>query len=298
MIASPPLSEWGHVRTFLAVAETGSFSAAARVLSSSQPTVGRHIEALEADLGATLFTRHPLGMELTSAGRELMGPAEAMRDSVRDLVLSAAGQSRSVSGSVRITASVVMSHHVLPPIVADIRRRLPEIAIDLVGSDSADNLLFREADIAVRMFRPEQLDVTTKYLGNVALGMFASKSYIQEKGQPKHIDEITDFDLVGYDRNDGIIRGFREGGTVVTREDFLTRTDDQALNWALIRAGCGIGFGHLRVGLADPDLIQIMPELELPTLPVWLAAHSAVRKSAHVALVWEHLRTALKTVVS
>ena len=129
--------DWSLVQAFLAVAEEGSLSGAARALGASQPTLGRQIRAIERQLGADLFHRRPRGLEPTATGAALIGPARAMRDAVQQIALTAAGREARMAGTVRITASVAMSMHHLPRIVAAIRAAEPEIRIELVPSDES-----------------------------------------------------------------------------------------------------------------------------------------------------------------
>ena len=176
--------DWTLYRSFLAVAEHGSLSAAARHLALSQPTLGRHIAELEAALATALFTRVPRGLVLTDAGTAMLPAARQMRDAAAALALLAAGREGSLSGTVRLTASRVVSHYLLPPILADLRQKEPGIEIELVPSDSTENLLFREADIALRMYRPTQLDVVTRHLGDLGTAIYAARSFLDRHGRP------------------------------------------------------------------------------------------------------------------
>ena len=291
------LSDWSLIRVFLAVANSGSYSAAARHVGSSQPTVGRQIAALEAAVGVPLFLRHAQGMRLSDAGAELLGPAREMERAARTLALAATGKGEEMSGTVRITASVAMAQYVLPPTIARIREALPEVAIELVASDATDNLLFREADIAVRMFRPEQLDVVTKHLGDLSLGLYGAVRYLDRAGRPRTLDDILSHRFVGYDRDDRILRGFREMGFPIARDFFGTRTDAQTVYWELVRAGCGLGFGQVLLGDADPAVERVVPELPLPALPVWLTAHEAMRRTPRIRRIWEMLETDLRAAL-
>ena len=294
-----PLSslDWALVQAFLAVAEDGSLSAAARRLGTSQPTLGRQIKAIEAQLGAELFHRQPRGFALTETGAALVAPARAMRDAVQQITLTAAGQQAQLKGAVRITASVAASVAHLPAIIAHIRRLEPEIAIDLVPSDASHNLLYREADIAVRMYRPTQLDLVTQYLGDITLRAYAAKTYLAERGYPAGIADLKDHDFVGFDANPAMVTGFRDAGLEVTRDFFRTRCDDAAVYWELVRAGCGIGIAQEGIGDPDPLLERITLDLPLPVLPIWLTAHEAMRQTPRIRRVWELLAEGLRGVV-
>jgi len=290
--------DWSLIQSFLAVAEAGSLSAAARNLGTSQPTIGRRIHELERSLGASLFRRQSQGMSLTAQGQVLIAPARAMRDAAQALGVAAAGQDLAFAGTVRITASVFMSLHTLPPILADLQRAEPEIRIELVPTDETRTLLFREADIALRMYRPTQLDVITRRLGEIPIGIFGATAYLDRAGRPKIRTDLMRHRFVGYDRDDQIVAGFRAAGFMVDRNWFPMRCDDNVAYWALVRAGCGLGFGQRRIGLADPLVEEIPLDLDIPPMEVWLTAHEQIRQTPRIRRVWDHLADSLSDVVS
>ena len=285
--------DWSLVRAFLAVADSGSLSAAARKLGTSQPTLGRQIRQIEASLDLPLFLRRPRGLDLTDSGAALLPHARRMAEAMNAFALTAAGQTEDLRGTVRLTASTVVAQYVLPPIIADIRRAEPLIQIELVASDSSDNLLFREADIAVRMYRSTQLDIITRHLGDLRLGVFASQAYLDRRGWPLQATDLLDHDLIGYDRNDLILRHMRALGWPATREMFTIRCDSQTTYMALIQAGCGIGFAQVGILGGLPDMVALDLGLDLPHLPVWLAAPQAMRNTPRIARVWDMLTDGL-----
>lgn len=293
MDKSATLNDWSLVQSFLAVAETGSLSAAARRLNRSQPTLGRQIKALEDGLGTALFQRHARGLRLTETGAQLLPMAQQMGTAMNAMTLTAAGRSQRLQGTVRIAASVFASHYLLPPILAEIRSAEPEIQLDLLPSDTTENLLFRQADIAVRMYRPTQLDIVTRHVGDLEMGIFAAHSYLARAGRPETALQVLEHDLIGFDRNPLILRGMQAMGLSVTRDDFAVRCDNQATYWQLLRAGCGIGFSLVHVGRDDPLVRQLELGLEIPPLPVWLAAHAAMRQTPRLRRVWNLLADGL-----
>lgn len=298
MVNSINTLDWSLVQAFLAVAETGSLSAAARQLNASQPTLGRQIKAMETQLGATLFHRQARGFALTETGAALIAPANAMRDAMMQITLTAAGREARLQGTVRITASIATSLYHLPAIIADIRIREPDIAIELAPSDDSRNLLFREADIAVRMYRPEQLDLVAQHLGDIPLGIFAAKSYVARRGVPTGPADIMTHEFVGFDANPAIIDGFRAAGVPVDRDWFKVRCDDNVAYWNLVRGGCGIGFAQMSLGRDDPDMVEIDLGFPLPPLPIWLVAHEAMRQTPRVRRVWDMLAAGLRPLVT
>ncbi len=285
--------DWALIRAFLAVAEAGSLSAAARALGLSQPTLGRQIQAAERALGGPLFRRHARGLTPTEAGAALIGPAREMQAAAARLMLAAAGRDARLSGTVRIAASVAVSAYVLPPLLARLRQEEPEIEIELSPSDRSDNLLYREADIALRMYRPEQLDVVTRHLGDIPLGLFAAQSYLDRRGSPATEAELFGHDWIGLDRSDLLIRGFRALGHKLGREFFALRCDDPAVYVRLVQAGCGIGVLQRPLGRRLPGLVELLPGFPLPTLPLWLTAHEALRDTPRLRRVWDFLAAAL-----
>lgn len=291
--------DWSLLQSFLAVADEGSLSGAARKLGASQPTLGRQIKQIEAQLGVTLFHRQPRGFALTDIGAELLAPARAMRNAAMQVAMTAAGREQNTAGTVRITASIFVANFVLPPIIAKLRLKHPEISIDLISNDASENLLFREADIALRMYRPTQLDVITRHLCDLPLGMFASVDYLNRKGRPNSIDDMLDgHDLVGYDRDEQILRGMRQMGLDAKRDWFQTRCDEAVTYWELVRMGCGIGFSQVHVGQRDPSVEQILHDIPLPPLSIWLTAHQAMQQTPRIRRVWDMLAREIPAFIS
>lgn len=286
--------DWSHAEAFVAVAQTGSLSAAARKLGQSQPTVGRHIQALEQAFRVELFRRVPRGLEPTAAALNLLPHAEAMAESAARLSLAAAGQVDLPKGTVRLTASVVMAHFVLPDLLARLRQEHPEIQIELVATDSTENLLFREADLAIRMYRPEQADLIARHIADQTLGLYAAKAYLSERGRPTTLDALMAHDHIGFDRSELAIKAWAQAGIPVDASFFALRTDDQAAYWQLVRSGCGIGAIQTRVGDKDPTVERVMPDLQMAHLPIWLAAPKALHHTARIRLVWDWLARALR----
>ncbi|MFS8180216.1 LysR family transcriptional regulator [Pseudovibrio denitrificans] len=281
---------WDLIGIFVAVAETGSLSAAAKQLNQSQPTIGRQVKAIEAELGVSLFYRHQRGLGLTEDGKALLPHAKAMHAAAAQFLLHAEERKQSgFAGSVRVTASQVISNYVMPKLIAEFRQAYPEIQIDLMPSDDAQNLLFQEADIAVRMFTPTQLDIVAKKIGETPLGLFASKAFLERVGMPKTREDLFALDWIGYDRSDLILRGMQEAGLEVDRNFFSVRCDDRVTYWELVRAGCGVGLGQIGIGVEDDSLVRLELEDPLPALPVWLASPHTLKQIPRIKLLFDFL---------
>ncbi len=289
--------DWAHIQAFLAVAEHGSLSAAARATGVSQPTMGRQVRAAEAAIGQELFQRHRRGLVLTETGRSLLPVARQMAEAAAQVSLLAGGRDSALHGQVRITASEMVSHFMLPPILADIRRQEPGIALELLPDNGSKNLLFRESDIAVRMYRPAQLDLIARHIGNVKIGMFAARSYVAARGLPETVKDIMQHDFVGYVDDPAIVRGMQRAGVRLDKDFFKTRCDQQVVHWELARAGCGIGFTQARVGQADADMVPVLPDLPIAPLPLWLVAPEALRTNARIKRVFDLLASGLSKLV-
>ena len=289
--------DWTLLRSFLATAETGSLSAAATRLGTTQPTLSRHIKELEGALGVPLFRRSVKGLEPTEAALSLIDDARAMGQAAEALALKATGKAETLSGTVRITASVVVSNLILPPIVAALRQAEPAIQLELVASDESQNLLRRDADIALRMFDPTQNALIARKLGDTPLGVYAAKSYLARRGRPQTLRDILDHDVIGFDRADDIVRGFAAHGFPVTRHHFPVRCDDQMVCWHLLLAGSGIGFAQDLLAGARPELEMLDIGMNLPALPVWLVMHEEVRSNARIRRVADYIGEAIAKVL-
>lgn len=285
--------DWSLWRSFGAVVEHGSLSAAARALGLSQPTLGRHVEALEHALGVGLFERTLTGLRPTDTALKLYEPVRSAQNALAEASLMAEGASAAPAGSIRITSSTVMCHYVLPPLLYDIRQEFPQVAIELVPSDSVENLLLREADIAVRMFRPTQLELIAKHLGDIPIVCCAHERYIAARGALDSPDALRHHDLIGFDRSDLLIAAARRMGFELARDDFVVRTDSQTNNWELIKAGLGIGFAQATLVDSTPGMVRLLPDFKPPPLEVWLTTHRELFTSRRIRAIYDRLSEGL-----
>ncbi|MGB3025695.1 LysR family transcriptional regulator [Paradevosia shaoguanensis] len=290
--------DWSLWRSFAAVVETGSLSAAARELGLSQPTLGRHVEALEQSLGVVLFERTLTGFKPTETALRLYEPVRGAQRALAEAALMAEGAQPGLNGTVRITASEVVSHFVLPQLLVPIRAQFPDIAIEIAPTDSAENLLLREADIAIRMFRPTQLELVTRKLGELPIVCCAHETYLARRGTPQTTEELYGHDLIGLDRSDLLIRAASGMGFALTRDDFRLRTDDQPLAWQLARAGLGIAFAQQGLVETTPGMRALLPQLQIPALEVWLTTHRELFTSRRIRAIYDALGAALSAYVA
>lgn len=284
---------WDLIRSFLAALDRGSLLGASRQLKTSQPTVGRHIGELESQLRLVLFERTGRGLSPTAAGLRLADAARAMEAGAIDLARQAAGTQQSDVGTIRVSASQPVACYLLPSILRSMQDALPHVQIDVVSSNGVSNLLRREADIAVRMLRPDQASLIARRVGTITLGAYASRDYLRRHGTPKKPDELLQHRLVGYDQQDDILRGFTNAGMVISRDAFAVRSDDLIVQWEAIRAGLGIGFAPDYVATTESGVVPVLPALKIPPLPVWLVVHREIRTNRHIRAVFDFLAEAI-----
>jgi DNA-binding transcriptional LysR family regulator len=281
--------DWSLIQAFLAVVEHGAVARAAEAIGATQPTLSRQIAALEAEIGAALFTRGARGSVLTAAGEALVYPAKQMQQAAHALQLAASGQSQSLKGTVRITASENTSTFLLPPILASLRYKYPDIQLEIVANNALDNLLEREADIAIRMTKPLQDTLVARHLGGLKMGGYASRDYLERKNIPFSPATMGEFDWIGYDKNPAIVNSTRALGIELTRESFAIRCDNQLVCWHAMLDGMGIGFGFALLAARYPQLVRVLPENWIPDTQIWLTAPLELRSNPRIRVVYDHL---------
>ena len=291
----PP--SWDHYRTLLAVLDAGSLSGAARRLGLSQPTAGRHIEQLEADLGLPLFTRSSTGLRPTDFAKTLRRHIDGMAAAAEAAARDASGEAGSASGAVRITAPDVMGVEVLPPILADFSAAYPEVVIELDLSNRTEDLLRREADIAVRTVRPAQGALVARRVGTSPVRLYAHRRYLERRGIPSSLTDPGQT-AIGFDRDWQVQQSLAASGLPLTREAFGFRADDQLAQLAAVRAGMGIGGCQVGVARRDPDLVPVLADAFGFDLEVWVAMHEDLKSSRRMRLMFDWLVDGLAAYVA
>ncbi len=285
--------DWNLYRSFLAVLREGSLSGAARALGLTQPSLGRHIDALEQALGATLFTRAPDGLRPTAMARELQPCAEAMATASQHAARVASGGEHETRGTVRLTASQFIGGEVLPALLAPFCAQHPHISIELVLSNASDDLLKREADIAVRMVRPTQQSLVAKRLGRVDVGMFAHQQYVKARGLPRSLLDIGHHLLIGPDQDPSTKRMMAQRGLDLNPQDFALRCDSDLAQLAALRAGLGIGGCQLGIARRDAALVPVLADELFFSLDMWLLTHAGLRSNRRVMALYRYLAVEL-----
>jgi DNA-binding transcriptional LysR family regulator len=281
--------DWNRARAFLVTAEEGSLSAAARALGMAQPTLGRQVAALEAELGVVLFERAGRGLVLTPNGLGLLEHVKAMGEAAGQVSLAAGGQAQGIEGSICITASEITSVFLLPPIVERLRCQEPGIEVEIVSSNETIDLRRREADIALRNFRPTQPDLIAKKVRDGRARLYGAHTYLDRIGNPQTAEELSRADFIGFNTSNEMVEGFASLGVAVTRRNFPLLTTSHMVHWALVTSGAGIGVVPEAVGEAEPLVRQALPSLPPFEYPIWLTTHRELQTSRRVRLVFDFL---------
>ncbi|WP_299954175.1 LysR family transcriptional regulator [uncultured Roseobacter sp.] len=281
--------DWNHARAFLITAEEGSLSAAARALGMTQPTLGRQVSALEEELGVFLFDRVGRSLKLTANGLELVDHVRAMGDAASHVSMTASGQSTSVEGTVRITATEVASAYVLPKMIARLRQQHPGIEVEVVATNHLRDLRRREADIAIRTVRPTDPQLIARQLPSETADLYASVSYLDQNGPFDQPEALSTATFLGFDENNQFLEALNVRGLRLFEHQFPVRTASHLAQWEMVRQGLGIGVMLSRVGEADPSVRRALPWFDPFAFDVWLVAHREVNSSRRVRLVFDWL---------
>jgi DNA-binding transcriptional LysR family regulator len=286
-----PVPTWNHYGTFLAVMHGGSLSAAARAMSVAQPTVRRQIEEFEVALGAKLFTRSQSGLRPTPVADELLPYAETMAATAAAGLRTASGVGLDDVGTVRITCSEVLGVEVLPEILAEFRRAKPSIQIELLASNTSADLVRLDADIGIRMVRPQQSALVARKVANVDVGLYATKTYLKAVPPPLQPCDLASYpSLIGDDNNCILIDALAHHGISLRRENFAFRADSDLIQLAALRGGLGIGMCQIKLADNNPLFERVLPDLHY-RLEAWVVMHEDLKRVPRVRAVYDFLAT-------
>ena len=285
--------DWNRARAFLVTAEEGSLSAAARVLDMTQPTVGRQVSALEAELGISLFERTNAGLVLTQSGADLMAQVKAMGDAATKLSRLASGHAETVEGSVCISATEMISAFILPPIIEKLRVRWPKIEIEIIALNDTSDLLRREADIAIRNYRPTQQELIAKRVQNTLGHLYAAKSYIQKLKNRQSPQDLNNAVFLGADRSNSVISYLNKFGFDLCSNNFPVIVANHLVQWQMVKQGIGIGFMAENIGDTEPLVERVLPTFPAFEKETWLVAHRELKTSRRLRVVFDCLAAEL-----
>lgn len=290
--------DWNQVRAFLASAEEGSLSAAARALKLTQPTVSRQVAGLEDALGVVLFERGAKSLYLTEAGREVLEHVRAMGEAASRVSFAATGRSEAVTGWVSVTATNVFATLYLPAVLLRLQKEAPGVRVNVITSNAVQDLTKREADISIRHARPEQPNLIGKLIGETTARMYASKDFLDTHGRPKSVQEVSAMPTLAFDAPDRVLNLFESLGLSTGEEQIAAMTASGTMLIALARAGVGLTF--LTEDMADlyPELELVYPEFPPVPVPVWLVTHRELHTSRRIRLVYDMLAEELARLMA
>ena len=278
-------TNWDGFRYFIAAAEGGSLTAAAKQLGSNQPTVGRQIDVLESALGIKLFQRSVKGLILTEEGAFVFEQAQSMLSVVGKIQKYSKGGDEDISGTVRLAIPEGLFLEVLSPMLPLFYSEYPEINLILNVSSNTANLTRGEADIAIRLFRPREANIVVKQLGRMTLGLYASADYLKTHGCPVNVRALKQHRIITY--GDQL--------SVIAENQWLVKHSTSSLNSlssdntiARLKAtvaGVGISIQPQIFTRANPELVPVLKEAILPDHEVWLAYHNDLRYLARIRAV-------------
>jgi DNA-binding transcriptional LysR family regulator len=290
--------DWNRARAFLVTAEEGSLSAAARALGMTQPTLGRQVDALEAELGVVLFERAGRGLVLTPSGLELLDHVREMGSAAGRVSLAASGQAQTIEGPICITASEIEASYLLPPIIARLRREAPGITIEIVASNATVDLRRREADIAIRSYRPEHPELIARKIGDNPARFYAAPDYLRSIGNPRVAEDLSRADFIGFDSSDVYVNTMRKMGLPITQANLTVMTASHPVHWQLCKAGVGLAIVPQTVGDPEPAVVRVLDGLLQPMIiPMWLTTHRELNTSRRVRFVFDFLAAELSSQV-
>lgn len=286
MMSNSP--DWNGHRAFLAVLETGSLSAAARLLDLSQPTVRARVAALEEALGTVLFIRSVHGLMPTLRATAMAAPVRAMAHAAEAMQRAASADSMVPAGRVRLSVSEFVGVEVLRPMLRRLHDRHPDLVVEYELSNSSADLLQQQVDVAVRMHSPQQDALIARKVPPIRLGLFATRDYIARRGHPASRAEILDHLFIGADRSAAnllFVERIADGRPIRTS----VHTDSHVALLALARAGLGIAVVMVPIAARDPQLVQVFPDIDLPALDPWIVVHENLRHLPRVGALFDHM---------
>jgi len=285
--------DWDDLRSFLAIARHRTLSGAARALSVQQSTMGRRLDALEERAGVTLLQKTPGGYVLTAAGEAVLGHVERIEQETYAIERTVTGRDVRLEGSVRLTTVETMAVEILTPILTGFLARYPGITLDLVADTRTLSLSRREADVALRLARPEGHELVARKVGEVGFGLYASPGYLEQMGMPDLQAGAPGHRMIlTFDELAGVADATWVRNTLGQAHVAL-RTNSRYAHAEAAEAGVGIaGFSHYMA--EGRSLVRLATPTPTPRREIWLAVHEDTRHTPRIRALMEALTAGLK----
>ncbi len=285
--------DWNHARAFLVTAEEGSLTAAAQALGTTQPTLGRQVSALEEELGVVLFDRVGGRLVLTPGGEALLEFVQAMGESALHVSRVADSHATSLRGKVTVSVSEVYAAFLLPPILERLRIEEPEIDVEIMAENAVSDLGRREADIAVRNFRPEEQDLIARRIRDDFGRLYATPGYLESIGNPVNPDDFDVASFIGFADPASILEWLNAAGMNLTERNMPLTTRNYLVHWSMVKQGLGIGIMPENIGDAEAAVVRACPDMPAFEFPIWLVSHRELRHSRRIRIVFDLLAEGL-----
>ncbi|MCP3143869.1 LysR family transcriptional regulator [Pyxidicoccus xibeiensis] len=281
--------QWDDLRYFLAVHRHGTHASAGRALRVAPTTIGRRLAALEEALGVKLFQRTPAGLVLGEAGQVLRAHAERVEAEVLASERELTGADRRVAGAVRVTAGDGMAVQVLAPRLPELQRLHPELRVELRSDNLVLDLSRREADVAVRLFRPREQSLIARRLSPFAFNVYGSEPYFARRGRPTGVKDAARHDWLGPEEAQDATPPGQWLRRHVPAARIVLRSNSTTVVMAACAAGLGLAVLPELLVANEPRLVPVLPRAALPTRELWAVTHQDLRHSARVAAVMDWL---------
>ncbi|CAB3729836.1 MULTISPECIES: LysR family transcriptional regulator [Achromobacter] len=276
--------DWDNARIFLAIYRIGTLRGAAALLQIDQATAGRRLAALESSLDARLFLRTPGGYVPTAAGELAFAAAERMEQAADQLQRQMQGLDHRLSGVVRVAASETVASYFIMEAIRRVHVHHPDIRVVLSASIQISNLTRREADLAIRNVKPDNPDLIQRHLARKEVGLYASRSYLAQHGEPKPGTAFAGHALVTYQQS--VLPGWSDTfcGEPTGNGHIAVELNSGMMIIDAVAAGLGIGELPTHMAPAYPELVRIWPTRSEP-YDLWLVMHGDLNRTARVRAV-------------
>ncbi|EZP32208.1 MULTISPECIES: LysR family transcriptional regulator [Pseudomonas] len=269
--------EWESQRVFLAVLRSGSLSGAAKLLGIAQATARRRLDHLEHALGVSLFTRTPLGLTPTGGAQRLIEHVEAMDLAAQTFNRMASSEASLDHGTIRLTCGELLGVQVLPDLLRSFHYDHPGLRLELSIGDALEDIARLQSDIAVRLTRPNEADITVRRLGSLQIGIYASAGCLEHYGTPANLLALRQRPMIGPDRRLADLRRLVDAGLCDADQHFTIASDNHLAQLAALKAGLGFGLCPTQIARSH-GLLHVLPLDFGFEVDVWIAMHNDLRK--------------------
>ncbi|RDL45263.1 LysR family transcriptional regulator [Marinomonas piezotolerans] len=280
--------DWNALKAFVTAAQSGSFSKAAKRIGVTQPTLSRQIYSLEQSLNVTLFERLSTGLQLTTAGQQLLASAGPMTGAAQQVSLTVSGLAESLEGEVSLSVSEIDALFRVPDLVRYLRMHAPTIHLTIHVDNQVSDIKRRDTDIALRSFRPSEPDLIAKRLIDEPIWFYGTHELAARFKDVATPSEATNLQIIGFERNDELINRLKPLGWHLDQSHFAIVTSFQGLQWQLVKKGLGLGFFPQAIGDQETSLARAFEQFGPPVIvPLWLVTHRELHTSPKIRLIFD-----------